>query len=89
MTEAGELPKSFLDGIRRNTLMMKDYTLTKGTTKSLMEAFEGMGAQIQRLILDKNKMRDKEFASILEAIVRLPQFECIIYRNNELGAESL
>lgn len=89
MMRSAELPKSFLDGIRRNTLMMKDYALTQGTTRSLMEAFECLGAQIQRLILDNNNMRDKEFASILVAIARLPKFSCIAYRNNEVGPDSL
>ena len=74
MLKAGELPKSFLDGIRRNTLMMKEYNLTLGTTRSLMEAIECLGDEIKRLILDKNTMKDKEFASILEAIVNLPKF---------------
>ena len=88
MQRAAELPRSFFDGIRRNTLMMKDFAI-QGQTDSLATAFACLGPRLQRLILDSNGMRDREFASLLQSIAKLPKFNSIVYSNNIIGPESL
>ena len=54
MMKNGEIPKSFIDNIQRNTLMIRQQKLTKGAFESLIEAFKLFGPKLTKIILDTN-----------------------------------
>ena len=69
MMKNGEIPKSFIDNIQRNTLMIRQQKLTKGAFESLIEAFQLFGPKLTKIILDTNQFTDSHCTRILNAVI--------------------
>ena len=84
-----DTPLPILSHIFSNTLTLANYTLSGGHCKALNRAAKYLQTNINRVRFDNCGIDDEEMAELLQAFVKFKDFKSIIYRQNNLGEESL
>ena len=79
-----------LEKVIKKTLMLQEYSLSKGHCRGLAKACQFFDQRIVNRVLFNNcGISDAEFSHILEGLAKLKDFKSIIYKMNAISDLSL
>lgn len=79
-----------LTKVTRKTLLLQEYTLSKGHTRGLARACQFFDSKyINRVVFDNCGIDDQEFADILKGLSFIKEIKSIVYKMNTFGENSL